>query len=1062
MTASKTTRPNFLYPGGSPLMHPPLQLKDSEMYGFFVKGDLAKLQATIDASLNAASGAAMRFQVFSPFVMLTFTKVHKAFSTWPSDEAKGWGEELDIITWVMVGQVKAGETGICRVFFYPCHIFVDDAMALINGRELFGYPKYLCEYSMPGPGEPARYFSLAAKGFQPFSPDSKLATHPLIEVAATTQRHGVRKVGGFLELIEEAIELIAANLPATLELDKEGWEQIAGMLRHPGCDQIFLKQFPDASGIKAVYQAIVAAPAQVTAVHGVEVFEDDYELTLHPFASFPLDQTLGLPLGPQQAILPFHLSFDFEVTPGEELHDNSQVAPQKIAILGGGVAAMTSAFYLTDQPGWQNQYDITVYQMGWRLGGKGASGRNAALGNRIEEHGLHIWFGFYQNAFKTIQRAYGELGRPPGAPLATWEDAFKPQHSFALSELIDGTWRQWLIDTPDMPGVPGEGDEDIGLWDIALTMYEWVKMWLRDLDNQFGEASVVTTTTLTTTTTTAVSVMELDVGDWLESMATRIERTVETVVSDVHSVFDAAFTFVKSLPSLGDHDEGDHALQASALKGVRSALQSRFGARAEESTVADDLRRLYICIDLALTSLIGMFEDGVFVHGFDVINDEDLYEWLKRHGANEKISVYSAPIRGLYDLVFAYEDGDFDRPNIEAGTMLRGIFRMSCGYQGGIMWKMQAGMGDAVFTPFYEVLKKRGVKFKFFHKIEELLPEAGASRQVGRIVMTRQADVPGGDYDPVVPVKGLACWPSAPKYELLDPAQAELLQQGQVNLESNWSDWPELYEKRFGKPLPQVVLQRGVDFDSVIFAISADGLPQLAPQLVARSPAMQASCEHVKTAATQSYQVWLDKTIGQLGWKDFGRDHEEPVLTAFSEPFDTWGPMDQTLCRESWPPQFEPKNVSYFCSALPIKDYPPFSDHGFPARMAEVVKRGAIDQLRHHIHALWPAVSSAQDFDWSALIDPTGAVGEKRFDSQYWRANVDPSERYVLSVVNSTKYRLRTNGTGFDNFYVTGDWIRTGINAGCVEAAVMAGMQTSRAISGHPAVIAGDQDLPPI
>jgi uncharacterized protein with NAD-binding domain and iron-sulfur cluster len=64
--------------------------------------------------------------------------------------------------------------------------------------------------------------------------------------------------------------------------------------------------------------------------------------------------------------------------------------------------------------------------------------------------------------------------------------------------------------------------------------------------------------------------------------------------------------------------------------------------------------------------------------------------------------------------------------------------------------------------------------------------------------------------------------------------------------------------------------------------------------------------------------------------------------------------------------------------------------------------------------------------------------------------------------VNSTKYRLRTNGTGFDNFYVTGDWIRTGINAGCVEAAVMAGMQTSRAISGHPAVIAGDQDLPPI
>ncbi len=1050
MTTSKTNRPDFLYPGGSPLMHPPLQLKDSEMYGFFVKGDLAKLQATVDSTLTACAGGEMSFQVFSPFVMLTFTKVQRAFSTWPSDHAKGWGEETDIITWVMVGLIKKGETGISRVFFYPCHIWVDDGMALINGRELFGYPKYLCDYTMPASGEPARYFSLAAKGFEPFSPETPLAQHPLIEVAATTHRGGVRKLGGFIELIEEAIELIAANLPATLELDKESWAQIAGMLRHPGCEQIFLKQFPDAAGIKAVYQAIVAAPAMVTAVHGVEVFEDDYELTLHPFASFPLNDTLGLPLGEQAAILPFHLSFDFEVTPGEEIYDNSQIAPQKIAVLGGGVAAMTAAYYLTDQPGWQNQYDITVYQMGWRLGGKGASGRNAALGERIEEHGLHIWFGFYQNAFRTMQGAYGELGRPAGAPLATWQDAFKPQHSFVLSELIHGSWRQWLIDTPIMPGEPGHGDEDIGLWNIALTMYEWIKMWLGELESEHGTTSVVTTT--------SVEVTESHIGDWLESLATRIERKVETIVSDVHSVFDAALSFAQSLPKLGEQNAEQHAVHAAALKSMRVALQTRFGAQAEASDVADDLRRLYICIDLAVTSLIGMLEDGVFVHGFDVINNEDLCAWLTRHGANPTVSVHSAPIRGLYDLVFGYEDGEFDKPNFEAGTMLRGIFRMTCGYQGGIMWKMQAGMGDTVFTPFYEVLKKRGVKFMFFHQVEELVPEAG-NNTVGQIRLTRQADLAVDEYNPLRPVKGLACWPNEPHYQQLDPAQAKLLQAKHINLESNWSDWPEVYQKQFNKPLPSVTLQRGVDFDQVIFGISADGVAQLCPQLVARSPALQASCKYIETAATQAYQVWLNKTVAQLGWTQFGRDGEEPVLTAFSEPFDTWAPMDQTLIREAWPPQFEPKNVSYFCCALPIKSYPPFSDHGFPARMAEQVKQAAIDQLKHQVHALWPAVATPQGFDWSCLIDTTAAQGEKRFDSQYWRANVDPSERYVLSVVNSTQHRLQTDGTGFSNLYVTGDWIKTGVNAGCVEAAVMAGMQTSRALSGHPKLIAGEKDL---
>jgi len=53
------------------------------------------------------------------------------------------------------------------------------------------------------------------------------------------------------------------------------------------------------------------------------------------------------------------------------------------------------------------------------LGGKGASGRNMDHGARIEEHGLHVWAGFYENAFRMMTRCYEELGRPPGSPLAT-------------------------------------------------------------------------------------------------------------------------------------------------------------------------------------------------------------------------------------------------------------------------------------------------------------------------------------------------------------------------------------------------------------------------------------------------------------------------------------------------------------------------------------------------------------------------------------------------------------------------------------------------------------------
>ena len=70
--------------------------------------------------------------------------------------------------------------------------------------------------------------------------------------------------------------------------------------------------------------------------------------------------------------------------------------PRKVAILGGGISALTTAFELTSQPGWQQSLDITLYQMGWRLGGKCATARGEH--KRIEEHGIHGFLGSYYNA----------------------------------------------------------------------------------------------------------------------------------------------------------------------------------------------------------------------------------------------------------------------------------------------------------------------------------------------------------------------------------------------------------------------------------------------------------------------------------------------------------------------------------------------------------------------------------------------------------------------------------------------------------------------------------------
>ena len=155
---------------------------------------------------------------------------------------------------------------------------------------------------------------------------------------------------------------------------------------------------------------------------------------------------------------------------------------EKLVILGGGAAAITAAFELS-RPGWRERFEsITVYQVGWRLGGKGASGRGRH--GRIEEHGLHLWLGFYENAFRVMQDCYAELGRPPGAPLARWDDAFKKSSRVVLRDPHRGPWAHWPILYPEddrVPGVPHAGDPPFAmlyyvkrglelLWSLAASL----------------------------------------------------------------------------------------------------------------------------------------------------------------------------------------------------------------------------------------------------------------------------------------------------------------------------------------------------------------------------------------------------------------------------------------------------------------------------------------------------------------------------------------------------------------------------------------------------------------
>ena len=47
------------------------------------------------------------------------------------------------------------------------------------------------------------------------------------------------------------------------------------------------------------------------------------------------------------------------------------------------------------------------------------------------------------------------------------------------------------------------------------------------------------------------------------------------------------------------------------------------------------------------------------------------------------------------------------------------------------------------------------------------------------------------------------------------------------------------------------------------------------------------------------------------------------------------------------------------------------------------------------------------------------------------------------------RYRLRPDESGYDNLVLAGDWTDSGLNAGCIEAAVLSGLQAANALLGR-------------
>lgn len=535
-----------------------------------------------------------------------------------------------------------------------------------------------------------------------------------------------------------------------------------------------------------------------------------------------------------------------------------QRAKTKVAVLGGGPGGIAAAFWLTATPELRDRFDVTVHTLGWRLGGKCASGRNQDEGSRIEEHGLHVLMGCYHDAFAMIRACYDEWRPRYGCPITKWTDAFTAVRSAAVQEYdtATGSWSPWTFRLPEVPGWPGDDDA--------------------------SDAELVA----------AMCTALLGMLDSTPAL-NRVERAI---YREVHEHLRA----VAQHPVSSTRAERDVLADALLMAAERVGHQLRSPAQGVDA----DLVHLYIVLGLGFSAGRGWLTDLLCRgdSGIDAINELDFRAWLASHGA-PAIALDSAPIKALYDLTFAYRRGDagsLDNGSMAAGVTWRFVLDLVVGYRHAPFWKMKAGTGDVIFTPLYQVLTARGVTIDFFHRVTSLALTPDGS-QLETIGISEQATTVTGSYQPLVEVLGLDCWPDRPLWDQLVGGAA--LGAAKTDFEHG-IDPPSSTE---------IELRLGVDFDSVVLAIP----PAEIERVWLRQPqddSWQNMLINSHSVATAAFQRWLAPPSDGLGWSS---QSDATIVTAYVERFDSWADMSQQLSLEDWPEPGRPRSIAYFCGCLP-------------------------------------------------------------------------------------------------------------------------------------------------
>ncbi|MFT7652082.1 MAG: hypothetical protein ACI9UU_001189 [Candidatus Azotimanducaceae bacterium] len=691
---------------------------------------------------------------------------------------------------------------------------------------------------------------------------------------------------------------------------------------------------------------------------------------------------------------------------------------KRIAIVGGGPSGLATAFYLTQEPGWDQKYDITVYQMGWRVGGKGATGRDPENSHRIEEHGVHVFCRFYLNTWEMMRETYkaainGEISHLPTNNIA---EAFLPSSTGLSVELLESSWI--TSDLRTLPRSPGKDP-----WD-----------WTNGVPPMDKEA--------------AINNLLLELINSVGAVQSNDQR----ILGKLHELF-AKYKLHKIKTLISEPSLQKKMVAAAKLFALIEPAIAKILDAIPRGVILprQKVHSLLAKVDVLSALLKGLIHEQFWLPTFDIdtLDDQTFREWLKTHGARDSVLARSTT-NTIANVLFAHPNGDSTQTApLSAAAWVSWTLRTFLG-QGESMYFFQAGTGESVILPIYKLLKKRGVKFEFFHRLYKV-DTNGDKDQITKLHFERQARIMNGEeYDPLCDFhtpradKNYHVWPNTPNWEQLENGE---------ELKKCCVDFEEWDSTAYVTPEKQRTLSANEDFDFAVWAMPPSMLKEISAEQFPKT--WRNAAKLIPTAATQAAQIWLTEDTHKLGWsrdKVVPKDTGRYLSASMPNPLNSLVAFDDLVKEEGWPINRGPNGLIYYVATLQM--LPGESRQDATRR----VQQSATDALR----TLGVFLTDARpedagrtgersiDYNYVYSSNPS-LTGEARLSEQYFRANTRPTEAYTQAPRNSVKGRLKPWKSEIKNAIAAGDWVYTGINLGAFESAVTGGRLAAFAISGYGA-----------